>query len=910
MEFLIAVGAVVVALIALSRQSGLDARIAQLKLKVGALEDELIRLRSNRTVAEPEQKVIDLVRKVPPAAAGTEVEAQATAIVPASADWEQPAEAAQLPASKNWSGTSAAPAEAAARSTKAAKPDRRTGMEERLATRWFVWLGGAAIAIGGLLFVKYAHDMGLIPPTLRVIIGLLAGAALVAAGHVLQPKLNADGKSFVPAAFSAAGIAIAFGSVLGAYMLYELIGPTLAFAGMAAIALASLALSLRQGPLIAALGVAGSYLTPTLITSADPSAASFFPYIAIVQAACFAILRKRENWAWLGYAGIVGAFGWGLLWLFGPYETADLWPLGIFAFFSAAISLFALRGLGIFAEEQGSLLAPQDMKEPLRLGVAGLASSSIILAALVNISGYSNAALGLFIVAMVAIALISWARPQHTIAAPIAGAFAILVLAAWERAGFITLAMDENGLWSSTVGPDAIRYMRWMLTTGAILLALGAAGTMLRTFRLPWAILAAGSSLASIFLAWARVDNLMPATTWALAALGAAAILAFLSWKRDKALDFISSGALAGGAALLALFAEDRLFDGIWYTLSIAGLAAAYALWASRASTRWLAPISAALGSLTAIRLFVARELWNEDVSLPLGGHWPLYGYGVPVLLLWQASRWVKGIGLNRSSTALEGISLGLAISLVSLELRTLIDGQVTVSSPQFLEMAAHITAWLGAAYGLVHRQRLFSSFISLWGARILTIGSIAFIAVTTLTSLNPAVTNEPLQGNVIFNGLLLAYLAPAILIGAIALRAEALGWEKLRMPLGLISLTLGMVYITMQTKRIFQGRLMELQSFSNAETYAYSFVWLAAALLLFLAGIRLQKQYIRYAGLGVMVLVISKVFLLDMSDLEGLYRIASFIGLGLCLVGIGWLYQRFVSVPQVRGSAEAAEAK
>ena len=66
-------------------------------------------------------------------------------------------------------------------------------------------------------------------------------------------------------------------------------------------------------------------------------------------------------------------------------------------------------------------------------------------------------------------------------------------------------------------------------------------------------------------------------------------------------------------------------------------------------------------------------------------------------------------------------------------------------------------------------------------------------------------------------------------------------------------------------------------------------------ALALFVAGLKLARQYIRYAGLGVMVLVVLKVFLWDMSSLEGLYRIASFIGLGLCLVGIGWLYQRFV---------------
>ncbi len=37
------------------------------------------------------------------------------------------------------------------------------------------------------------------------------------------------------------------------------------------------------------------------------------------------------------------------------------------------------------------------------------------------------------------------------------------------------------------------------------------------------------------------------------------------------------------------------------------------------------------------------------------------------------------------------------------------------------------------------------------------------------------------------------------------------------------------------------------------------------------------------------------KVFLIDMSALADLYRVASFLGLGLSLVGIGYLYQRFV---------------
>ena len=35
------------------------------------------------------------------------------------------------------------------------------------------------------------------------------------------------------------------------------------------------------------------------------------------------------------------------------------------------------------------------------------------------------------------------------------------------------------------------------------------------------------------------------------------------------------------------------------------------------------------------------------------------------------------------------------------------------------------------------------------------------------------------------------------------------------------------------------------------------------------------------------------KVFLIDMSDLTGIYQALSFLGLGAVLMGIGWFYQR-----------------
>jgi uncharacterized membrane protein len=191
--------------------------------------------------------------------------------------------------------------------------------------------------------------------------------------------------------------------------------------------------------------------------------------------------------------------------------------------------------------------------------------------------------------------------------------------------------------------------------------------------------------------------------------------------------------------------------NGVWLTIGMAVLAAAYAFSTRTLALKLLGPIAAALGSLTAFRLFVSRELWNDDRTLPLGQHWPLYGYGIPIVLFYFAARWLKSSGHNKSATALEGISLGLAISLVSLELRVLIGGGLTSDEPQLLEVAAHILTWLGAAYGLMYRQRVYSSLISLWGARILLGVSCAAIVVVSLAALNPIVTEDPIPGKDVF---------------------------------------------------------------------------------------------------------------------------------------------------------------
>jgi uncharacterized membrane protein len=64
---------------------------------------------------------------------------------------------------------------------------------------------------------------------------------------------------------------------------------------------------------------------------------------------------------------------------------------------------------------------------------------------------------------------------------------------------------------------------------------------------------------------------------------------------------------------------------------------------------------------------------------------------------------------------------------------------------------------------------------------------------------------------------------------------------------------------------------------------------------VLLAAGILLRSLTLRIASAAVVVLTVLKVFLIDMSDLTGIYRALSFLGLGVVLIGIGWFYQRLL---------------
>ena len=95
------------------------------------------------------------------------------------------------------------------------------GFEERLGTRWVVWVGGLTLALGGLFLVRYSIEAGLLGPAARVFFGGLFAAALLAAGEWTRRKEAISSIAplpiaNIPAILTAAGTAVAFGTVYAA----------------------------------------------------------------------------------------------------------------------------------------------------------------------------------------------------------------------------------------------------------------------------------------------------------------------------------------------------------------------------------------------------------------------------------------------------------------------------------------------------------------------------------------------------------------------------------------------------------------------------------------------------------------------------------------------------------------------
>lgn len=774
------------------------------------------------------------------------------------------------------------------------------GLEAVLTLRWGTWLGAAALLLAGIFLVRYAVEEGWLGPAARCALAGLLGLALVVAAEWLRrrPAPERPGIPWpdqAPPALAAGGVAVLFGAAYGAAVLYALVPPLAGFALLALAALAGIALALLQGPLVAAVGIAGAFVTPALVETQDPSLPGLFAYLLAVTAAALVVLRQVGA-AWLGWAATIGAALWvvaGLLLAAGP---GDLWAPALFVPAAGALHLALLPGAALEGRV-GRRLA--------WVPFAALAAAGLLLvpASIGSLAGPAGVLL------LTPAAVWKAVREERLDLLPwmaaLAGLLLLLLwpLGAWSPTGeAITIAGIVQGM---LPGPEPWppAPLRPFLLGALLLATLHAAAGLWQERRasrpLRWSALAAAVPVLALLLCYARVRGFAADARWALAAMALAAGLVGAAAAAMRAGAAARAGAHAAGAVAALALGLAMVLSEHWLTLGVALFLPALAWIEGRTGLAALRRVALAVAAVVLVRLLLNWHVLDYGFGpAPLLNE-ALPAYGVPALCFALAAVLFRRRGDDLAVAVLEAGAVAFLTALVMLQIRhAFTGGALSLDADwSFLEAALQVLGLglLAAGLRLLNR-RLGERPVLAWGWRAQQ--AAALLGGVLLLLGNPALDPEAvLRPTPLLNELLPAYLLPGLLAAAAARAPESGRPEGFRAVLAAYALAAGFAWVTLEVRHGFQPEAMalDLAPPEGAELWAYSGAWLALGAALLALGLRLGQRALRLAALGLLGLTAAKAVLVDMAGLAGLWRVLSFLGLGLALIGLGWVYRRFV---------------
>lgn len=896
-----------------------------------------------------------------PAVEATEVTREEAAEEPAPADFVSPWAASQGTGADEvakgrsiFGGMPAVPAETVAASedadealattsaVPAAAVKPKESFESRIGARWAVWVGGIALALGGIFMVKYSIEAGLLSPAVRLSLAAVFGLVLMAVGEFVRRRTlpviaNAFQNAMIPGVLTAAGAITLFAVTYVSYEFYGYFGPLTAFVLLAAVAFATIGLSLLHGQALAGLGLLASLVTPALVATEEPSAWGLFGFLSVAWLATFAAARIRR-WLVVPALANAGMALWAVLYL-SQASTVEVVPmllamlvmaLGLGLIWPGSITADDLPpATGAAADPLDRLLAPPAVAVSLT-GALALTFPALILANAVPVlarADYGFAAL-VMVLALLG-ALRGWAVYPALFSAvtAVVGVGAMVI-----RPGgllfddFSSLAppiLDNASVLpppaSLPVPMIAVVPVNLLLLPAVAYAAIGLAAVRLRmtgssAFSALWSLIAPAVPFAIVALSFFHFGNLSFDPKHGLLAVALA--LAFFAgaevFSRGRAQGdglFIPQWALVAGGFAFLVLALHAMTDGLATTLGIAILGAA-AVFATRLR-RWpvLPWLMAGAAAVVAGRIgweptiVGAANLSKTPVFNQLLG-----GYGIPAVLLalsaFELRRW-PGETIRNLLQALASLFVLLTAAIL---VRHGMNGGVLDSSvPTLGEQSVYTLLVIGAAGILMSLDLKAPSPVFRYGSMLVGGLSVLSILSAHFVGLNPYLTGELLGKWPFLDLLFVGYLLPAIAYGGLAFYAR----DRRPMPyvimLALTGVALAFAWVTLSVRRYWHGEsIADWKGFLQPETYTYSVVWLLLGVLLLAVGSKFDSKSIRLASAGLVLIAVVKVFLIDMANLEGILRALSFIGLGAVLIGIGLFYQKILSGKS--GTGEKAE--
>ncbi|TMP74845.1 DUF2339 domain-containing protein [Pseudoalteromonas sp. S1608] len=752
----------------------------------------------------------------------------------------------------------------------------RAGFEKN----WMTWIGAIALALGGVFLAKYSLEAGLLSPAMRLSAGGLFGIGLIAAAYYLHYKrIVFEGfNNYIPAALASGGFMTCFALMFLAYNSFSMLSAEWAFIGLAVIAVCASAMAIKLGPLLAVIGIIGAYSVPVWVNTGSGQLFSLLIYVALVSVAAAVVAHKVQR-VWLWYLLWVGHIGWYLvgLTLFN-YDT--VWLIGAFALLSIlGLIAIARLGLGFNTLE----VRPHSFKRLVNLfpdhGLLLAFIAPLMIAMLLSVFNLQWQIVALLSIALLLFLVLKNSRWDVWQGVSLVVALLLVVCAkqtyAFDDALFIF--KNEYGL--------------------GLLLALGLSGYGLYfgnkyPKRLAFHLLASLSVFVLVGTLYALIPNTALATAyplWAvLLCLMSAVLIKFTQnnttlWQRFS----YWVGANANITLAITMLLSD---SGLTIALAVQVLLLSLLIKKYNvAMPHW--PIKALVAALL-LRLTLSPWTPSYDELSIFGLHWSLVVYPLCIGLFFAAA---KCFNTSKLKIWLEGAALHCLALFVTTETSYQLVGHY----PQLFSLSFYEQVLLSCnllALGCVYLYRAQSA--GQLGKLYRTAGLI-LSALAGLLLINTTLDNNPLLMRLyvgetpIFNWVILIWLVPSLLALWLASLVKSLNAKLSQITLGVSGL-LALLAINTLIRQYWQGGFIYLdKATSDAELYSYSVIWLLLGALVVIAGHLKQQRLLQNVGLGILGAVIVKVFLIDMANLTGLLKALSFIGLGLSLVGLSWLFQK-----------------
>lgn len=728
---------------------------------------------------------------------------------------------------------------------------------------------GIIILIFGVAFLlRYVAERTQVPIEFRLL-GVAVGALVLL---VLGWRLRTRRVGFA-LALQGGAVAILYLIVFAALRLYSVLPPTAAFVLLVLIVAFSSALAILQNSIeLAVIGIVGGFLAPILASTGQGSHVTLFSYYAILNAGIVAIAWFKA-WRILNVVGFVFTFAIGIAWGVLRYQSewfASTEPFLVlfFLFYVAIAVLFAARqppqlkgyvdGTIVFGAPIVAFSAQTALlhDRPYALAFSALAVSALYV--------------------LLATVLYRLRRDHYRLLVEsfLALGVAFLTLA-------IPLALD--GQWSAASwaleGAALVwvgcRQQRKLPRAAGVVLQFASGLLFWRGLNIPddgipllnsaciGALIISGAALFTVITLHRRRESLASYERWAAPVLFFWSVFWWLSATLTELRHVPDDYRIAGGLILFALTALGsselhRRFDLGFARFPVFALLPVMALFAAVAASGldhpaddggWLAwPIAFAL------LYFLIRRHEGSRI-LHAGAAWLLVA-----LLTWEVAWAVDYLVQGGGSWPAIAWALVPAAALCVL---------FKVEQREFWPINAHRETYAVIVGGGI------ALYLLLW------------VIFTNLTLRGDP---DPLPFVPLLNPLDIAE-AGALLVLVLFVQRSSLGQApKFYAVLAAVAF-LWLNAVLVRTLHHWAGIPFDLESMTSstlAQT-AVSIFWTVIALATMLFATRQGRRVVWLTGAALLAAVVLKLFVIDLSRVESIERIVSFVGVGVLMLVIGY---------------------